>query len=67
MLTIERAERLVGILESDEERAVKLLELDAEVALEQINTLGNDFTIDELREFGEALTAVAKNEDELDA
>ena len=68
MLTQERADKLVAILEADEERAVTLLELEPEAALVQINALGNDFTVEELKEFAKMLSTVtAKDEGELDA
>ncbi|MCL1917597.1 MAG: hypothetical protein FWG14_04695 [Peptococcaceae bacterium] len=53
MLTQERAEKLSGVLTADEERAKTFLELDPTEALSQINALGNDFTLDEIEEFGQ--------------
>jgi len=55
MLTQLRAEKLVDFLLSDENRAAKLFELEAQMAAEQINADGNDFTEDEISEFGKAL------------
>ena len=55
MLTQLRAEKLVDFLISDQERAAKLFELDAQAAVKQINAEGNDFTEDEISEFGKAL------------
>jgi len=57
MLTQERGERLTEFLKADEERAIKLLETVPEEAVKQINALGNDFTVDELLEYGSALKA----------
>ncbi|MCL1917596.1 MAG: hypothetical protein FWG14_04690 [Peptococcaceae bacterium] len=65
-LTQERAELLTEILTADEERAKNLLALDAKEALTQINALGNDFTLDELSEFGKAMDAIFQ-QGELDA
>ena len=67
VLTQERAETLVEFLNSDDERATKLLVLDAEVALEQINASGNDFTLEELQEFDQALETAVTQGGELDA
>ena len=55
MLTQERAEKLMNFLISDDERAAKLFELDAQAAVAQINSEGNDFTEGEISEFGKAL------------
>ncbi|MCL1917744.1 MAG: hypothetical protein FWG14_05445 [Peptococcaceae bacterium] len=66
MLTQERADILTKILSADEERAKVLLSLEADEALKQINALGNDFTLDELSEYGKALKAVSAQGDELD-
>jgi len=70
MLTQERAAVLTKILEADEARTQTFLSLEPEEAVKQINALGNDFTVDELCEYGEALQAhvAALNEKgELDA
>lgn len=64
MLTQERAEKLSGILTADVERAQALLKLEASEALSQINALGNDFTLDELRDYGKALEAATAQEGE---
>ncbi|MCL1917448.1 MAG: hypothetical protein FWG14_03900 [Peptococcaceae bacterium] len=66
MLTQERADILTDILNADETRAEALLDLEPEEALKQINALGNDFTLDELHEYGKVLEAASK-QGELDA
>ncbi|MCL1919137.1 MAG: hypothetical protein FWG14_12715 [Peptococcaceae bacterium] len=53
MLTQERADKLSEVLCADEERARTFLELKPAEALSQINALGNDFTLDEIEEFGQ--------------
>lgn len=67
-LTVERAEKLAAYLKADESRKA-LLELSAEDAAVKINADGNDFTVDELTEFGEELKKVALQAEsgELDA
>ncbi|MCL1919136.1 MAG: hypothetical protein FWG14_12710 [Peptococcaceae bacterium] len=65
-LTQERAELLAEILTADVERGKNLLALEAQEALTQINALGNDFTLEELNEYGNAMDAIAK-QGELDA
>jgi len=68
MITKERAEKLVGILNANEDSANKWFEMEAPAVLEQINALGNDFTLDELQEFGKAMgTAPTTDDGELDA
>ena len=66
MLTQERATALTEFLTADEERASKLVLLEPSEALAEINALGNDFTLDELKEYGDALVA-ATSQGELDA
>ena len=66
VLTRERADAITRILNADEERAIKLLSLEPEGALAQINALGNDFTTDELIAYGDALK-VATAQGELNA
>jgi len=66
MLTQERANALTDILDADEARAQTLLSLKAEEAVKQINALGNDFTVEELCEYSEALKATS-TQGELDA
>ena len=67
MLTQERADMLTSFISSDLERGSKLLSLDAEEALKQINAYGNDFTLSELAEYGKALKAeVEETKGELD-
>ena len=62
MLTEERAMAITEVLAADEARAKALLSLEPEEALKQINALGNDFTVDELREYGNVLSFAAKKE-----
>ena len=63
MMTQERANILTSILNADQERTCHLLSLDASDAMAQINALGNDFTLDEITEYGEAIRAsVAQGE-----
>lgn len=57
MLTNERAETLTNFLTSDPERAQRLLEADVDVALQEINDAGYDFTTDELNEYCSAFKA----------
>lgn len=67
VLTNERAEVLGKYLTENKERAVALLELSPEEAAAKINAEGHDFTVDEVREFGEQLQKAAANSGELDA
>ena len=67
VLTNERAAMLAEFLNSDKERATKLFDLAPEDALVEINKAGNDFTIDEVVEFGEQLKKAANSNCELDA
>ena len=70
MLTKERAELLANYLAADQDRAQALLELSPEEAVAKINADGNDFTVEEVKEFGETLQKVTKtgelNENELE-
>lgn len=66
VLTNERAEKLADFLKSDKERATKLLELSPEEALTVINMAGNDFTIEEIVEFGDQLKKASNCNIELD-
>lgn len=68
MLTDEKVQKLTDFLSSDPERMEKLFEMDVEKAQAQINAEGYDFTVDELKEFAQAVVNVAKkNNGELDA
>ncbi|MCL1918662.1 MAG: hypothetical protein FWG14_10165 [Peptococcaceae bacterium] len=64
MLTQERAEKLSEILNADPEQAKALLALEPAEALSQINALGNDFTLEEVNEFGKALKAQGELDDD---
>ncbi|MDR0295535.1 MAG: hypothetical protein LBH91_05010 [Prevotellaceae bacterium] len=55
MIAQEKVEILSEILNANQERARKLVGLDANVALKEINALGHDFTLDELKEYGAML------------
>lgn len=70
MLTQERADILSQFLADDQERAEHLLDLEPDVALNEINGYGYDFKLDELMEYCEALKLAIANEelnpDELD-
>lgn len=67
-LTTERAEKLAAYLKADESRKA-LLDLSAEDATAKINADGNDFTVDELKEFCEGVKQAIAQADgsELDA
>jgi hypothetical protein len=60
VLTKEKAEILSGVLSSDTARGATLLTLEPSEALTQINALGNDFTLDEINEYGSVLRAVGQ-------
>lgn len=51
MLTQERADLLTKILSADINSAQELLAKEPEEALVEINNSGNDFTIEELKEY----------------
>jgi len=64
-MTNERAKLLSNILNEDADRANKLVALEPAVAIEKINALGYDFTVEELVAYGKALAASqGKVEDE---
>jgi len=65
-LTKERASTITNFLESDLERAKKLFDLGPDAALKEINAAGNDFTIEEIKGYGEAAKK-ASVQGELDA
>ncbi|MDE6035155.1 MAG: hypothetical protein K2G36_04515 [Ruminococcus sp.] len=61
-MTIERMQELADFLSNDPDRMTELFEMDAEMACEEINAEGYDFTAEELREFGQAMsTAVVRS------
>lgn len=67
-LTTERAEILAKYLLSNEERAKQLVNTPVDEAVKEINADGFDFTVDELKEFGESMKTIAEkaeNKDEL--
>ena len=64
MLTNERAEQIASYLMNNKEYAEELLQLSPEEAVKKMNEEGNDFTAEEIIEFGENLkTASVKNEE----
>lgn len=65
VLTAERSELLSNFLIQDKERAYRLLEQDAEVAVAEINNNGYDFTVEEVQEFGAQLVKLMNQGDEL--
>lgn len=62
-MTQERADILSEYLAADEERAKRLLGLEPDAALAEINAAGYDFTPDELQEYCVAFkAAVVQNQ-----
>lgn len=59
MLTQERIEKLADFLKADVDRANKLAEMSPEEVATVINNEGYDFTVDEIKEFGEGFKAAA--------
>jgi len=55
VLAHERAYTLTKIINADKERAKFLLKLKAEDATTQINALGYDFNVEEIREYGRVI------------
>jgi len=64
ILTEQRARLLSEILISDKDRATKLLELSADEAMRKINDLGHDFTLDEIRSYGEIIVYASQMSDD---
>lgn len=64
VLTAERAQILGDYLVSDTERAKKLVELTVDEAVKIINADGHDFTVEELKDFGEAANKAAEMQTE---
>lgn len=58
-ITNEKAELLANYLTADKDRAVELLKLTPEEAMAKINADGNNFTVDEIGEFGAALADIS--------
>jgi lactobin A/cerein 7B family class IIb bacteriocin len=65
-ITKERAEALSAVLTADVDRTKAWLVLTPEEAVEKINALGHDFTVEEINEYGEAMK-LAATQDELNA
>ena len=63
VLTAEKAKVISDYLMADKERAQRLLEMAPEAAAEEMNAAGCDITVDELIEFGAAMTQVSGNEE----
>ena len=63
-MTGERAERLANYLTTNRERTLELLKLSPEEAVDKINADGNDFTLEEIKEFGAALMDYSNNVNE---
>ena len=61
MIAQERVKTLLEVLCADLERSKELAELGSSEALEQINILGYDFTLDEIMEFGMLVREAQKN------
>lgn len=62
VLTEERAKLLASYLEQDKERAKRLFDTAPEEAVKEINAAGYDFSVEELIDFGDAMSlAVSKN------
>ena len=66
MLSKERANAIAQFLSADEERASKLVALEPSDALAQINALGNDFTLEEINAYADAVRSAA-TQGELDS
>lgn len=65
VLSAEKSEKLSNFLIEDKQRAYRLLELEPEKALEELNSYGLDLTVDEVKEFGEQLISLVNTDDEL--
>ncbi len=64
-MTQERVNAIAEVLNADEDRAKKLIEMEPAAAAEALKAEGYDFTADELIEFGEILSK-ANQSGELD-
>ena len=65
-MTQERVNAIAAVLNADEDRAKKLVEMEPAAAAEALKAEGYDFTADELAEFGDILSK-ANQSGELDA
>lgn len=65
MLSQERKNAITAYLVEDEARAKELFNMMPDEAVAKMNADGYDFGIDEVREYGEQLQAVAQGEGEL--
>lgn len=64
-LSNERTEAIAKYLLDDEKRAQEVLSLSPEEAVSRINSDGNNFSVEEIQEFGENLKYVASQNGEL--
>jgi len=62
MIAQEKADIISEILNSDQERARRLLMLEPSIAVEEINALGYSFTLDEIKEYGALLKNAQRNQ-----
>ena len=67
MLTNERAELIANYLTADKVRGRSLLALEPAEAVAKMNADGNDFTVEEIMEFGKQLRELSAHEGELNA
>ena len=58
-MTEERAKQIVEAIEAYEDKD-KLYAMTPEEATKELNANGSDFTVEEMREMGEAIVSVAK-------
>ncbi len=65
-MTQERVNAIAEVLNADEDRAKKLVEMEPAAAAEALKAEGYDFTADELIEFGKILSK-ANQSGELDS
>ena len=63
-MTQERINAIAEMLNADEARMQKLMEMDADQAAEAMKAEGYDFTAEELIEFNRLMTDVVKTEDD---
>jgi len=66
-LTHERAYILSEILTADIERAKEFLKLSPSEAAAQINALGHTFSVEEIKEYGQALRLPLQDESDDDS
>lgn len=59
-MTEERVQKLTDVLSSNPDQLEKLFDMDVNEAVNKINAEGYDFTVDELKEFAEAMVTVSE-------